>query len=207
MPHSTSFSPPAEGAPRHEIHGYVIASEDGMLADATGAMPPQLRNDADWAYFQAQLDLAHLVLVGRTSHDAAPSTGRRRRVVMSRAVAALEQRGAVWWWNPNATPWPVMLARLLPMGGRVAVPGGQGAFNVLAHLGAFDCFHLARAMGVWLPDGRPVFGAQAKGLSIEAVLTQLGLAAEPTVTLDPAGPVLLNVWRRGTAAVQAAPMA
>jgi hypothetical protein len=203
MAHSTSCSLPTEGAPRHEIHGYVIASEDGMLADACGAMPPQLRNDADWAYFQAQLDLAQLVLVGRTSHDAAPSTGRRRRVVISRSAAALEQRDAVWWWNPNTLPWPLMLAQLLPAGGRVAVPGGQGAFNLLADLGAIDCFHLACAKGVRLPGGRPVFGAQAQGLSIEAVLAQLGLAAGPTVTLDPAGPVLLNVWRRHAPSVHA----
>lgn len=71
-----------------------------MIADSSGRMPEQLKNDADWAYFQSQLDLSQLVLVGRRSHDAAPSTGRRKRVVISRSVSDLDQRvNDVWWWK------------------------------------------------------------------------------------------------------------
>lgn len=180
----------------YEIHGYAIVSDDGMIADAAGAMPVQLRNDADWAYFQAQLDLSHMVLVGRRSHEAAPSTGRRRRVVMSRSASALEQRDNVWWWNPAAVSLADALARLLPSGGRVAVPGGQAVFDLLAHWRAFDQFHLSRAIGLSLPGGRPAFSAQAQGNSLESVLHEQGLSPSPNVTLDSQGPVVLAVWHR-----------
>lgn len=180
----------------YEIHGYAIVSDDGMIADAAGAMPEQLKNDADWAYFQAQLDLSHMVLVGRRSHQAAPSTDRRRRVVMSRSVSALEQRDNVWWWNPAAVSLAEALARLLPSGGRVAVPGGQAVFDLLAQWRAFDQFHLSRALGVRLPGGRPAFSAQARGITLESALQEQGLCPGTNVTLDPRGPVVLTVWSR-----------
>src|SRR5271169_3255695 len=44
-----------------EIHGYAIVSDDDRIADASGGMPTTLRNEADWAYFQAELDRADLV--------------------------------------------------------------------------------------------------------------------------------------------------
>lgn len=181
---------------RHTLHGYAIVSDDGMIADATGTMPAALKNDADWAYFQAQLDLCQLVMVGRRSHEAAPSTGRRNRVVLSRSVPALEQRQGVWWWNPEALPLHQALGRLLPQGGRVAVPGGQAAFDLLARRRAFDQFHLSRAPGVLLPGGQPVFSAQAAGATLESVLRGQGLAPAPAVTLDAQAPVVLQVWSR-----------
>ena len=35
------------------IHGLAIVSRDDRIADAAGAMPDSLRNEADWAYFQS----------------------------------------------------------------------------------------------------------------------------------------------------------
>ena len=46
-----------------EIHGYAIVSDDDRIADARGVMPRALLNDADWAYFQAELDRADLVVL------------------------------------------------------------------------------------------------------------------------------------------------
>lgn len=183
-------------SPSYQVHGYAIVSDDGMIAGADGHMPAALRNDADWAYFQSQLDLSQLVLVGRRSHEAAPSTGRRRRVVVSRSAASLELRGHAWWWNPAAVSFVAMLSQLLPEGGRIAVPGGQGVFDLLGEWGAFDQFHLTRAQGVKLPGGHPAFSAQARLGSVENVLAAQGLHPGPEVTLDAAGPVVLSVWNR-----------
>lgn len=182
----------------YEVHGYAIVSGDGMIADASGKMPAELMNDADWAYFQSELDRSHLVLVGRRSHEAAPSTGRRRRVVMSTSVASLEEREFAWWWNPATIPLSDVLSRLLPSGGRVAVPGGQAVFDLLSNLNAFDAFHLSSAASVRLPGGWPAFSAQAAGLTLEEVFRKQGLRLSSTRTIDPQGPVILQVWRRGS---------
>ena len=80
-----------------EIHGYAIVSRDDRIADFSGAMPDSLRNDADWAYFQAGLDAADWVALGRASHAAAPNPKRRRRLVVSRSARGLESRDdGVW---------------------------------------------------------------------------------------------------------------
>ncbi|MDE3175476.1 MAG: hypothetical protein KGM15_05120, partial [Pseudomonadota bacterium] len=56
-----------------EIHGYAIVSQDDRIADAAGIMPECLKNDADWAHFQAELDRADWIALGRASHEAAPN--------------------------------------------------------------------------------------------------------------------------------------
>lgn len=184
------------GPGAYALHGYAIVSDDSMIADAAGVMPAALKNDADWAYFQAELDLAQLVMLGRRSHELAPNPLRRRRLVASSSVASLEQRADAWWWNPAALSARAALEMALPGGGRVAVPGGQVLFDLLIGEGAFEQFHLARAIGVRLPGGRPVFSAAAHGATAESVLGQAGMRAGPTVTLDASAPVLLTVWQR-----------
>ncbi len=83
-----------------EVHGYAIVSADDRIADAQGQMPASLRNDADWAYFQSELDRADFVAIGRVSHEATPNPKRRRRIVLSRAARGLESRADAEWWNP-----------------------------------------------------------------------------------------------------------
>ena len=75
-------------SPKLEFEGHAIVSVDGMIADAEGLMPAALRNDADWRLFQAALDGAALVVLGRLGHARHPNPGRRRLVV-TRAVEAL----------------------------------------------------------------------------------------------------------------------
>ena len=177
-----------------EIHGYAIASEDDRIADASGAMPAVLRNDADWAYFQAELDQADLIALGRSSHEATPNARGRRRLVLSRCAAALERRGDAWWWNPREIGWSEVAAKLVPNGGRVGVPGGQGAFDTFLRLG-FTAFHLSRAQGVILHGGRGLFAACEAGVSASRVLGEAGLKAGDTLALDPAARVTLTIWR------------
>ena len=177
-----------------EVHGYAIVSDDDRIADASGAMPAALRNDADWAYFQAELDRADLVALGRVSHEATPNAKGRRRLVISRGARGLERRADAWWWNPDAVSWADVAAGLVPNGGRVATPGGQAAFDLFRDFG-FAAFHLSRARGVRLPGGRGLFAACERGVPADEVLRAAGLSAGETVEIDPAAAVTLTVWR------------
>ena len=54
------------------IEGYVIVSADGMLADASGIMPPELKFEADQRFFESALDAADLIVHGRNSFEDQP---------------------------------------------------------------------------------------------------------------------------------------
>lgn len=183
-----------------EIHGYVIVSLDDRIADAAGAMPESLRNKADWAYFQGELDRADWVALGRASHEATPNVRRRRRLILSSSSRGLEERPDGWWWRPEAVKFADVAARLAPQGGRFAVPGGQGVFELFLRLG-YTAFHLARAQGATLPGGRGVFAGAESGDPAEATLRQAGLAPRATRWLDVGARVSLTVFERSSRAV------
>jgi hypothetical protein len=176
-----------------EVHGYALVSADDRIADADGRTPDSLRNEADWAYFQGELDRAALVVLGRLGHEANPNPGRRRMIVTSR-VARLERWREGWLWNPAQVPWPEAAAAALPDGGRVAVPGGRRVFDLFLAIG-YDAFHLSRAERVRVPDGVPLFSAPEPA---EAVLAAHGLVPRERAALDPAAGISLTVWRRAT---------
>ena len=178
-----------------DIQGYVIVSADDRIADAAGAMPDALRNEADWAYFQAGLHAADWVALGRASHEAAPNARGRRRLVVSHRARGLETREDGVWWRPDAVAFAEVAARLLPQGGRIAVPGGQGVFELFLGLG-YSAFHLARAEGVTLPGGRGIFAGTEGGEAAEAALERAGLRAAPARWLDRAARVSLRVFLR-----------
>jgi hypothetical protein len=157
-------------------------------------MPASLRNEADWRYFQSELDRAELIALGRASHEATPNAKRRRRLVISRTAEGLERRSDGWWWNPASVGWAEVAAALVAPGARVAVPGGRAAFDIFLELG-FAAFHLSRAPSVLLPGGRGLFAACEAGVSAEAVLAGTGLRADETLTIDPAAGVTLTIWR------------
>ncbi|MCP8939375.1 hypothetical protein NK718_12690 [Alsobacter sp. SYSU M60028] len=177
------------------VVGLAIVSEDDRIADAAGAMPASLRNDADWRRFQAELDKASLVVLGRLGHEAHANTKQRPRMVVSSRSSGLERRSDAWWWNPARLSWADALARAAPQGGIIAVPGGQGVFDLFLELG-YDAFHLTRAHGVTIPNGRTLFSGLSANRTAEAVLAGRGLLPGPAETIDPAGPVTLTVWRR-----------
>ncbi len=177
------------------IHGYAIVSVDDMIADASGVTPRALMNDADWAYFQAGLDAADIVVLGRLGHEANPNVRGRRRVVVSSSAGGLDAKDDAVWWNPARMPWAQAAERLLPSGGRVAVPGGQGVFDLFLEIG-YAAFHLSRAPGVHVGAGRRLFSACDGGQAAEAVLGARGLVAGPEILLDPVAPVTLRIWER-----------
>ena len=181
--------------PAVEVHGYAIVSDDDRIADADGTTPAVLRNDADWAYFQAELDRASLIVLGRLGHEVNPNPKERLRLILSSTVPDLERRPDGWWWNPAALPWLQAIRTVLPQGGRIAVPGGRLVFDLFLRIG-YDAFHLSRAEGSRVPGGTALFSACDCGMTADAVLEGQGLAAGPREVIDPTGPVSLVVWRR-----------
>ncbi|MGM0584807.1 MAG: dihydrofolate reductase family protein [Pseudomonadota bacterium] len=177
------------------IEGHAIVSAEGCIADAEGRFPEALRNAADWRRFQAALDRAAAVVMGRASHEATPNRAGRLRVVLSSRAEGLARREDAWWWNPAQVPVARMLATVAPEGGVIAVPGGREVFDLfLAH--GFDAFHLARNPGARLPGGTPVFSGVGQGRTPEDVLRAAGLGPGPEETLDPQAGVTVAVWRR-----------
>ncbi|MDE3174760.1 MAG: hypothetical protein KGM15_01455 [Pseudomonadota bacterium] len=177
------------------IHGYAIVSDDDRIAGADGLIPPSLRNERDWELYQAALARSDLVVFARVSHDNEPNTRGDPRLVVSHSARGLERRADAWWWNPAQVDWAEVAARLLPDGGEVAAPGGQGVFDLFLKLG-YDRFHLARARGVRLPGGRAIFSECDDAVSAEAVLTKYGLRLAERIELDAAQQVEMNIWRR-----------
>src|SRR6478735_6075206 len=105
------------------VEGHAIVSDDGMIAAADGSMPPELRNDADWRLFQAALDRAALVVLGRIGHIRHPNPGRRR-LVLTHSVADLQPDpvdGRSSYWNPAGLAIEDVMARLGIHEGTVAV--------------------------------------------------------------------------------------
>lgn len=179
----------------HRLIAHAIVSDDDRIADAEGRFPPALRNDADWTRFQAALDAADLTLLGRLSHEAAPNVRRRRRLVVTRRLRGFAEEAGALWFNPDDVPLADALGKALPSGGTVAVPGGQGVFDLVGPVG-FDEFHLARAQGVRIPEGRGLFAACERGVTAAQILESGGLVAAAEEVLDAAADVRLTLWRR-----------
>jgi dihydrofolate reductase len=179
-----------------EIHGYAIVSDNNCIADASGRTPDVLRNDADWAYFQAELNKSSLTVLGRLGHEANPNPRGRLRMVLSSSSPGLDRRSDGWWWSPEKLPWDKAIRTVLPEGGRVAVPGGRQVFDLFLKIG-YDAFHLTRAEGITVPDGVPLFSASAGGRSAEDILATGGLMPGERQILDPLIPVTLTIWRNG----------
>ena len=179
-----------------QLHGYAIVSSDDCIADASGSMPASLQNEADWAYFQAELDRSCAVLLGRAAHEATPNTTGRLRIVMSRSLSGLKRIQADWWWNPDGLALVEMLAQVVPGGGQIGVPGGRGPFDYLLATGQFDAFHLSRANRVSLPGGVPLFSGCERGQSASEILTRAGLQAGSSRVLDMEADVTLTIWQR-----------
>lgn len=175
------------------VIGLAIVSDDDCIADAAGAMPAALRNDADWQRFQAELDACAVTVLGRLGHEAHGNARNRLRMVVSSGSPGLERRPDAWWWNPARLSWPDAIATVLPTGGPVAVPGGQGVFDLFLGLG-YAAFHLTRANGVHVPGGRPLFSSVGDGRSAEDVLAAHGLVAGETIEIDRAQRVTATCW-------------
>jgi dihydrofolate reductase len=179
------------------IEGYVIVSADGMIADAKGEMPPSIRNDADQRFFQDSLDRAAVVVHGRHSHEGGPRADRRKRLILTRQVAATASDPShphSLLWNSAGATLDAALAELGVGDGIVAVIGGPDVFSMFLPL--YNAFHLSRAANARIPGGLAVFTEVGPNATPEDVLARHGLKPGPRRDLDPAAGVSVVTWER-----------
>jgi dihydrofolate reductase len=176
--------------------GYAIVSEDGMLADASGAIPPALIVKADQDFFMRGLDAAAALIHGRNSAEQ-PTSPTRKRLIATHGIEALApipgQPHALHW-NPQGASVDQALRRLGVASGEIAIIGGTDIFGLF--LPRYDVFHLTLAKQATLPGGRPVFPG-VPGRTPEALLAEAGLTSGKPQLLDAARNVSVVTWRRG----------
>ena len=179
------------------IEGYAIVSTDGMIANAIGIMPEELKHDADLRFFMHGLDGVEAVVHGRHSHEQQPHSHLRRRLILTRhgpALAPDPSNEKALFWNPAGASFEEAWAALGVPDGSLAVIGGTEVFGMF--LPDYDVFYLTRAPGVRLPGGKPVF-PQVPQQTPEEVLAGHGLAPGPPQVLDAASGLSVVGWRRG----------
>jgi dihydrofolate reductase len=179
------------------IEGYVIVSADGMLADAKGVIPESIRNDADQRFFQDSLDRASAIVHGRHSHEGGPRAALRKRLVVTRQIAAVALDPTyphAQLWNPVGATLDQALSQLGATEGTVAIIGGPEVFSLFLPL--YDAFHLSRAANAKIPGGLAVFTEVGPNATPEDVLSRRGLKPGPRRDLDAAAGVTLVTWER-----------
>src|SRR5262249_12042747 len=180
------------------IEGLAIVSVDGMLADANGHMPKSLLVEADQQFFQDTLDQAAALVQGRHSHEGSPRAVHRRRLVLTRRIAAMAEDRTypnALLWNPEGATLQEAWERLGAPDGMLAVIGGTQVYDLFLTIG-YDRFHLSRAPHVRLPGGRPVFSEVAAGRTPEAVLASHGLKPGAQHVFDAGLGVTMVTWSR-----------
>ena len=177
------------------IDGYVIVSADGMLANAAHVMPDELRFEGDKQFFTAALDRADLIVHGRHSYEDQPDSPRRKRVIVTRSIAAVApdpSNPKVTLWNPAGATFEAACDHAGVHSGTAAVIGGPDVFGMF--MDRYDTFWLSQAPRVRLPGGEPCFPGVPER-SPQAILAAHGLKAGEAQTLDPAGGVSVTPWR------------
>ena len=180
------------------IEGYAIVSEDGMIADASGGIPPALILDADQKFFRRGLDAADVLVHGRNSAEHDARSPLRRRIVVTRRTAAVapdpaNSRAVLW--NPAHAPFDDAVAAWKAPLGSAAILGGTDVFGYF--LDRYDLFFLSRVSGVRLPGGRPVF-PQVPEVTPESLLAAHGLRDKGCELSDPAARLIISRWERST---------
>jgi hypothetical protein len=186
--------------PALRIEGYVIVSADGMLANARHVMPDELKFEGDKSFFTAALDRADLIVHGRNSYEDQPNSPNRKRIILTRKVAAVASDPAnptAVLWNPQGgAPFERACEQAGVHTGVVAIIGGPDVFDMF--MDRYDTFWLSQAPKVHLPGGEPCF-AGVPDRSPEQVLAAHGLKATETRMLDEAFGVTVTAWRRDNA--------
>jgi dihydrofolate reductase len=179
------------------VEGYAIVASDGMIADARGTMPDAIRNAADQAFLQSGLDRAAIVAHGRQSYEGGPHAARRKRLILTRQIAAVEPDPShpnSLMWNPAGATLEEAIKALGAADGSIAVIGGTEVFSMF--LPFYDAFHLSRAARAKIPSGRPVFGEVGPNATPEDVLARHGLKPGPRRDLDADAGVTVVTWER-----------
>ena len=178
------------------IEGYVIVSADGMLANADRVMPDELKFEGDKRFFNAALDSAELIVHGRRSGEDQPNSLRRKRIIVTRGIAALApdtSNPRAMLWNPSGTSFEAACAATGTDSGMVAIIGGPNVFGLF--MDRYDTFWLSRAARVRLPGGEACFPGVPEH-SPQEVLAAHGLKPGEAQMLEPAHDVSVTPWRR-----------
>ena len=182
--------------PALRIEGYVIVSADGMLADASSAMPETLKFEGDKQFFSAALDRADLIVHGRHSYEDQPNSPRRKRIIVTRSVGAVApdpSNAKATLWNPAGASFEAACDFAGAASGTAAIIGGPDVFGMF--MDRYDTFWLSQAPRVRLPGGEPCFpGVPTQ--SPQQILAAHGLTAGEVRILDKAGGVSVTPWRR-----------
>jgi dihydrofolate reductase len=182
--------------PDRRIDGYVIVSADGMLANAAYVMPDELKFEGDKQFFNAALDRADLVVHGRHSYEDQPNSPRRKRIILTRRIAAIApdpSNPKATLWNPAGATFEAACDFAGVQSGTVAIIGGPNVFAMF--MDRYDTFWLSQAPRVRIPDGEPCFpGVPAR--SAQQILAAHGLKAGEARLLDGADDVSVTPWRR-----------
>lgn len=182
--------------PALRFEGYVIVSSDGMLADARNVMPDELKFEGDKRFFTAALDRAALIVHGRNSHEDQPNSPRRKRIILTRQVAATAPDPAnpnATLWNPDGATFEQACERAGVTSGTVAIIGGPGVFDMF--MDRYDAFWLSVAPKVRLPGGEPWFPGVGTRTP-QQILAAHGLNPGEAEMLDPEDGVSVTPWRR-----------
>lgn len=178
------------------IEGYVILSADGMLADATGVMPPQLKFDADQKFFEAALDRADLIVHGRHSFEDQPRSPLRTRIRVTHDVAGVAPdptNPKATQWNPSGASFEEACRHAGVMAGTAAIIGGPNVFAMF--MDRYDVFWLSQAHRLTIPSGTGGFpGIPAR--SPQDILSAHSLKPTETRVLDAEHGVDVTAWRR-----------
>jgi hypothetical protein len=179
----------------YAVEGHAILCDNDCISDGKGKMPPFLRHAADWSYFQAHLDQAAIVVTGRLGHQAHPNKpGRQRLVFTSTAQGGFHRDGDVSFVDPARFSVQSAFQTIAPAGGMVAVTGGTAVFQWFAAHGGYHAFHLVRALGHAIDQGRTVFGTSSR--SAEAALQAMGLSLSEKRWLHADDQIELQLFRR-----------
>jgi len=179
------------------IEGYVIVSVDGMLADASGVMPDELRFKGDLQFFTDALDRADVIVHGRNSYEDQPSSPQRTRIILTRSVAGVASdptNAQATLWNPAGASFEDACAHAGISGGTAAIIGGPVVFGMF--FDRYDTFWLSVAPNVRVPDGEPCFPG-VPDRTPQDVLKAHGLKPTDVKVLDAAHDVRVTAWRRG----------
>lgn len=178
------------------VVGYAIISEDGMVANSQGQMPSTLVIPADQKFLSEQLDRSNILVHARNSHENHPSSGQRKRLIVSRSVESLETcdtyPNAVYW-NPAGTSLEVAAWALGVSEGAIAVLGGPGIYRLF--LPRYNIFYLSRASNLQIPGGLAIFAGDP-GRSPESVLASNGMQRMKHEVLDADYGVNVATWCR-----------
>ena len=161
------------------IVGYAVVCELGHIADADGRMPDMLRHEAEWAFFQRELDTFDAVVMGRRSDEMTPNPKSRRRIVMTRKCNGVARRGALSvLWNPDQASIDRAAAELDLKVPDLAVTGGRDVFGYfLSAPTPYTSVALSRIDGVRVEGGRDMFPDMLGGATPERVLLNHGYRA------------------------------